>query len=88
MEKDLQKSAEKQVWNLVAISMDYSGDMVIGARDFFKPPNEGKDYSWYISGKKTANWVNICFLSPITIYKNLKTLLTIQLNKCCRPWIG
>ena len=51
--------------------------LVIGGRDFFSPPNEGKDYTCYIVfAVYTANWVIIYYLIN-TLYKNLKN----QLNK-------
>ena len=31
-------------------------------------PLEGKDYTWDISGKKTASWVIICYLPPAKIH--------------------
>ena len=43
--------------------MDYSGSLNRRdyIRDYFQPPNEGKDYTWYISGIFPANWVIIYF---------------------------
>ena len=31
--------------------------LVTGGRDYMGPPNEGKDYIWYISGRKPFGWV-------------------------------
>ena len=47
--------------------------LVIGARDQKNPPEEGKDYTWYISGIFPANWVIICYLPPFT-FEPEKTL--------------
>ena len=46
--------------------MDFSGSNVKGGRDYMGPPNEGKDYKWYISGIYVANWVIIYYLPPFT----------------------
>ena len=43
----------------VVISMDYSASGDRWAWDYFSPPNEGKDDTWYISGIFPANWVII-----------------------------
>ena len=38
-------------------SMDFWGSNVKGGIGIIQPPNEGKDYKWYISGIFPANWV-------------------------------
>ncbi len=54
----------------------------------YMAPNEGKDYTWYISGKRTANWVIICYRShlfpePEKIEKSVDHLISFghRLNK-------
>ena len=58
-------------------SMDDSNGSGNGwAWDYMGPPNEGKDYTWYISGIYTANWVIICcrLLLPFETKRGLQGL--------------
>ena len=46
--------------------MDFSGSVPVKGgiqwdRDYMGPPNEGKDYKWYISGIFPTNWVIVWY---------------------------
>ena len=53
--------------------MDFSGSGNGWDRDYMVPPNEGKDYKWYISGIFPANW-GMDYVTDPTFYENQKKI--------------
>ena len=54
-------------------SMDYSGSCKGWDQDYFSPPNEGKDYTWHISGIDCQLGD---YILPTTLCKNQSNPLT------------
>ena len=58
--------------------MDFSGSVVKGGLGIIYPPNEGKDYKWYISGIYCQLGD---YILPTTLYRNLKNPLIVLMEE-------